>query len=73
MGKQDEAVTGTLCVVDFDAWMCNGSTPTPFLVFKKLVHEETALKSALRRSVTGRVSEMGLLCIFFCLLKSTSC
>lgn len=41
MGKQDEAVTGTLCVVDLDAWVCNGSTPRNSLVLGRFVHEET--------------------------------
>ena len=40
MGKQDAAVTGTLCVVDLDAGACNGSTARNILVFKRLVHEE---------------------------------
>lgn len=43
MGKQDEAVTGTLCVVDLDAWACNGSTARNILVFKRLVHEEAGV------------------------------
>lgn len=34
MGKQDEAVTGALCVVDLDAWVCNGSTLKNILVVK---------------------------------------
>lgn len=41
MGKHDEAVTGTLCAVDLDAWMCNRSTPRNISEFKGLVHEET--------------------------------
>lgn len=43
MGKQDEAVTGTLCVVDLDAWVSNGSTLRHILVFKRLDHEETGV------------------------------
>lgn len=43
MGKQDEAVTGTLCVVDLDARMCNRSTARYILGFKSLVHEETGI------------------------------
>lgn len=35
MGKQDEAVTGTLCVVDLGAWLCNGSPQRSILAFLK--------------------------------------
>lgn len=41
MGKQVGAVTGTLCVVDLDAWVCNRSTPRNISVFIRLAHEET--------------------------------
>lgn len=43
MGKQDGAVSGTLCVVDLDAGACNGSTPRNISVYKWLVHVETAV------------------------------
>lgn len=33
MGKQDEAVTCTLCVVDLDALACNGSPPRNISAF----------------------------------------
>lgn len=41
MGKQDEAVTSILCVVDLGARTCNGSTPRNILVVKRFLHEET--------------------------------
>lgn len=80
MGKQDEAVTGTLCVVDLDAWVCNGSTPRSILAFKGLVYEETGIfhvLSALRQE-QGNIcdwagGEIGLQCVFCCSLKSASC
>lgn len=43
MGKQDGAVTGTLCGVDLDAGACNGSTARNILGFKGLVHEEAGV------------------------------
>lgn len=80
MGKQDEAVTGTLCAVDLDAWVCNGSTPRSILAFKRLVYEETGIfhvLSALRQE-QGNIcdwagGEIGLQCIFCCSLKRASC
>lgn len=75
MGKHDEAVTGTLCAVDLDAWTCNRSTRRNISEFKGLVHEETdgfhmfSVHRGMRKgtSVTGRVGEIGLQCIsFYC-------
>lgn len=41
MGKQDEAVTGTLCGVDLDARVWNGSTPRRILAFIRLDQGES--------------------------------
>lgn len=82
MGKQDEAVTCTLCVVDLDAWTCNGSPPRNISAFKGVSSRGSwrfsHVGSAARQreggtSVTGRVGEIGLQCIFFCSLRGASC
>lgn len=43
MGKQDEAVTGTLCGVDLDAWVWSGSPAGRILAFVRLDHEESGV------------------------------
>lgn len=56
MGKQDEAVTGTLCVVDLDARLCNGSPQRSILAFLKgyFMREMAFFFSRFKHGEAGR-------------------